>query len=261
MVAGAARAGDVEIVALVDTVGVLGRYETLFPTVPDESWERWRGRYPELFAGDSWRLPFGSFLLRTPTGTILVDTGVGPAGGGSWLPDRQGRLLDELERAGVRAIDVDVVFNTHIHFDHVGWNQAFERARLVMHEANWQLAHERADREHVRPSLLALADRVETIEGDAELAPGVVAFDTPGHAPGHMSVRVGEEVILLGDVAPHPAQLADPTLVFDYDEDAETAVLTRRQLLAAYGDRILACGHFPAGGFGRLADGVWIPVG
>jgi glyoxylase-like metal-dependent hydrolase (beta-lactamase superfamily II) len=260
VVAGATRVSEIEVVRVVDTVGVLGTYDRLFPAVAPEAWAPWRERHPELFDGDCWVLPFGAFLLRPPTTTVLIDAGVGPVGSGTWLPEREGRLLAELERIGVRPDDVDVVFNTHIDVDHVGWNQVFDKARLVLHRAAWAAAEARADREHVSRSLLALADRVEPLDGEAALAPGVVAFETPGHATGHMGVRVGDELVLLGDAAPHPAQLTHPDWLFRYDDDPPLAARTRREVLAAYGDRMLACGHFPGSGVGRLLDAVWTPV-
>jgi glyoxylase-like metal-dependent hydrolase (beta-lactamase superfamily II) len=176
------------------------------------------------------------------------------------LPERQGRLLGELERQGVTPGEVDVVFITHIHVDHVGWNPAFASSRFVLHRESWELAQERADRDFVQHGLLALAERMEPVEGEAELAPGVVAFETPGHLPGHMSVRVGDELVLLADVAVHPAQLTQAAWHYATDADAARCEETRERVLAEYGDRVLACGHYPGSGFGRLADGVWTPL-
>ena len=90
--------------------------------------------------------------------------------------------------------------------------------------------------------------------------PDVVAFETPGHLPGHMSVRVDDELVILGDIAVHPAQLARPELVYVSDGDADRSARTREETLSVYGDRILACGHFPGSGFGRLVDGLWTPL-
>jgi glyoxylase-like metal-dependent hydrolase (beta-lactamase superfamily II) len=261
VVGGSVRAGETEVVSLVDTEGVLGPYAELFPRVTEHDWARWREPYPELFDGVTWTMPFGAFLVQTQQRTILVDTGVGPAGEGEWMPERQGRLLGELERHGTTPDDVDVVFNTHIHVDHVGWNHAFPTARLLMHRESWELAQERGDRDFVQRSLLGLGDRVETVEGEVELAPEVIAFETPGHLAGHMSVRIGDELLLLGDVAVHPAQLVHADWHYVSDADPKRAEQTRGQVLDAYGDWKLACGHFPAGGFGRLADdGTWTPL-
>jgi glyoxylase-like metal-dependent hydrolase (beta-lactamase superfamily II) len=261
LVGGTVRTGDTEVVSVLDTVGVLGPYAELFPNAEAESWQPWRERYPELFERDSWRLPVLVFAIRAPDTTVLLDTGVGPAGEGEFMPDRQGLLLAGLAQAGIAPDDVDVVFISHIHVDHVGWTHAFRRARLLLHRSTWALAQERADREYIRRNLLELDDRVETLDGETELAPGVVAFETPGHVAGHMSLRVGDDLILLADVAAHVAQLEEPDIVFAYDDEPAVAVQTRRNVLSAYGDRILACPHGSGSGFGRLEAGTWEPIG
>ena len=73
-----------------------------------------------------------------------------------------------------------------------------------------------------------------------------------------MSIRIEEELVVLGDVAVHPAMLARPSLV--YDDDADRSARTREEAVSAYSDRILACGHFPGSSFGRLLDGIWTPI-
>ena len=150
-------------------------------------------------------------------------------------------LRSYLIRGGGRAILVDTG---------VGWNHAFEAIPFVAHRDSIALSAERG-----RPLRGATG-----IQGEIELAPGVVAFETPGHLPGHMSIRVGGELVVLGDVAVHPAQLARPGLGYVYNDDPGRASRTREEVLSAYGDRILACGHFPGSGFGRMADGIWSPL-
>lgn len=237
--------GDFEVDALLDAEGSFATYAGAFPDAAEENWAPWQERHPELFDGERWRLPFRSYLVRGGGRAILVDTGVGPAGEGEFLPERQGWLPAELERLRVRP---DTVFLTHVHVDHVGWNAIFADVPFVAHARSVALSQERG-----RP----LPAGTTAVGGETELAPGVVAFETPGHLPGHMSVRVGDELVILGDVAVHPAQLAHPGLVYVSDDDAELSARTRAELLAAYGDRILACGHFPGSGFGRLVDGIW----
>ena len=241
--------GDFQVDALLDAEGSFATYAEAFPDATDEDWAPWRERHPELFDGDRWRLPFRSYLIRDRGRTILVDTGIGPAGEGEFLPERQGWLPGELERLGARP---DMVFLTHVHVDHVGWNFALADVPFVTHRDSVELSAERG-----RP----LPATTTAVDGETELAPGVVAFEAPGHLPGHMGVRVGDELVILGDVAVHPAQLARPELVYVSDDDAELSARTRRDVLAAYGGRILACGHFPASGFGRLVDGLWSPFG
>lgn len=236
--------GDYEVDALLDAEGSFATYAEAFPHAGDDDWAPWRDRHPELFDGDRWRLPFRSYLIRGGGRTILVDTGVGPSGGGEFLPERQGWLPGELERLGATP---DLVVLTHVHVDHVGWNHLFDGMPLVAHRESIALSSERG----------RSLTRATAVEGEAELAPGVVAFDTQGHLPGHMSVRVGDELVILGDVAVHPAQLARPGLVYVSDDDADRSAQTREQALSAHGDRILACGHFPGSGFGRIVDGMW----
>ena len=245
------RAGEADVLSLLDAEGSFGTYAELFPAATEAEWTPWRERCPDLFEGDHWRVPFRSFLIRSGSSTVLVDTCIGPAGEGEFLPEHQGWLLDKLAQAGVAPAEIDTVFLTHVHVDHVGWNSVFDGARFVTHRASVALSAERG-----RP----LPEGTEALDGDAELAPGVVAFETPGHLAGHMSVRVGDDLVLLGDVAVHPAQLARPGLAYAFDDDPARSTSTREAVLAAYGDRILACGHFPGTGFGRLADGVWAPV-
>ena len=239
--------GDYEVDALLDAEGSFATYAEAFPDAGEDDWAPWRDRHPELFDRDRWRLPFRSYLIRGGGRTILVDTGVGPPGG-EWLPERQGWLLGELERLGAWP---DTVFLTHVHIDHVGWNSAFQGVPFVTHRDSIALS---AERERPLPA------EATAVEGEAELAPRVVAFETPGHLPGHMSIRIDEELVVLGDVAVHPAMLARPSLVYVSDDDADRSARTREEAVSAYSDRILACGHFPGSSFGRLLDGIWTPI-
>jgi glyoxylase-like metal-dependent hydrolase (beta-lactamase superfamily II) len=240
--------GDFEVDALLDAEGSFATYPEAFPEAGEDEWAPWRERHPELFDGERWLLPFRSYLIRGRGRTILVDTGVGPAGEGEFLPERQGWLPGELERLGLLP---DTVFLTHVHVDHVGWNSAFAGVPFVTHRDSVALSAERG-----RP----LPAGTTGVEGETELAPDVVAFEAPGHLPGHMSLRVGDKLVILGDIAVNPAQLARPELVYASDGDTDRSVRTREEVLASYGDRILACGHFPGSGFGRLVDSLWTPL-
>lgn len=258
------RIGHLELIPLTDAVGTLGRLDAMFPGVPAEAWAPHRRRHPSLFDGASWRLRFGCFLILAPGAVVLVDTGVGPPPG-AFLPERQGRLPAELAAHGLEPGDVDTVFLTHLHVDHVGWNvdergaPVFPRARYVTHE-------EGEGRAPGRTAPLARAGALDLLDGDAEVIPGVTAFPTPGHLPGHMSLRLqsgGSRAVILGDVAVHPAQLMEPEWRYVDDEDGAASVDTRRALLdeLAVDGTLVACGHYPGSGIGRLrADRAWEPA-
>jgi N-acyl homoserine lactone hydrolase len=160
------------------------------------------------------------FALPHPTaGLILVDTGVG-------APDQVLRdwrvvnrtVADALGEHDLSPADVQLVINTHLHFDHCGQNAVFAHAPLFVQRS--ELA--RARRES--PELAAWFDfadaKFELLDGDAEVAPGVQALATPGHTEGHQSVVVDvaeHTEVLLGDAAytsrvflePDPDRLLD----------------------------------------------------
>jgi glyoxylase-like metal-dependent hydrolase (beta-lactamase superfamily II) len=121
--------GNVEIVGLTDIdVEFPMPLTQLFPNVPLAAWAPHQQRYPEAFPRpDTWRPHFGGFLLRSQGRTILVDTGMGstvtnPGAVAMFTGGADGHLLEELQALGVRPEDIDTVFLTHLHPDHVGWN-------------------------------------------------------------------------------------------------------------------------------------------
>ena len=129
--------GSVELVPLVDAVGLLGELDELYPGFDD--WEPYRTLYPDAFDGSQWRITCTSYLLRSGGTTVLVDTGVGPAGLWGWTPESEEGLLPALAGAAVAPDGIDIVFLTHLHVDHVGWNTdrngqlVFPNARYVAH--------------------------------------------------------------------------------------------------------------------------------
>jgi glyoxylase-like metal-dependent hydrolase (beta-lactamase superfamily II) len=239
------RIGGVEVTPIVDAVGLLGPYAELYPDVPAEAWEPYRERYPELFAGDDWRIPCTCYVLRSGGQTVLVDTGVGPPGLWGWQPDWEGRLVDAIDPASV-----DLVFLTHLHIDHIGWNTDADGrplfSRYLVHEEGRTYVQAQAERAHVRRAVLPVD--FETVSGEVELAPGIVAFETPGHYPGHMSVRLGDEGIVLGDAAVHPALLDHPEWSYVSEVDSERSAQTRLELLPELDGKTVFSSHFPDGG-------------
>jgi glyoxylase-like metal-dependent hydrolase (beta-lactamase superfamily II) len=192
--------------------------------------------FPAVDSDERWVLPFNCVLVRDAGTTVLIDTGVGPKPR-SFMPEPDAHLIDELARHGVAPQDVDVVVHTHLHVDHVGWDGAFPNARYVVHEDDWAFFmtdESVAKRPHLREKVLPLA-RVERVAGETEVVPGVRLLPTAGHTPGHMSVRVGE-VVVLGDVVVHELQVGDPEVAYVSDHDPGRAAATRRRFLGELAD-------------------------
>jgi glyoxylase-like metal-dependent hydrolase (beta-lactamase superfamily II) len=252
--------GSVELLPIVDAVGLLGELDELYPEYPD--WDVERDLYPELFAASQWRVPCTSYLIRSGDTTVLVDTGVGPAELWGWEPEREEGLLPALAQAGVAPDDLDIVFLTHLHVDHVGWNTdrngepVFRNARYVAHQHGIAFALA-SGRPHVSRTIEPIG--FDEISGETELAAGTTAFELPGHFPGHMGLRIeseGRRAILMGDAAVHPKMLEVPELIYVSDTDVQRAEQTRLELLDELVDQnvLAVCGHYPAGGIGRIVD-------
>jgi glyoxylase-like metal-dependent hydrolase (beta-lactamase superfamily II) len=241
-------------------------------------WAPIRERYPEVFDGGVWYSRAGSFIVRAPDTTMRIDTGVGP-GPVALLGGVRGRLLDELQQCGVPPEAVDMVFMTHLHPDRVGWNltpdgtPTFPTARYVAGQADWE-TFQSPEVKAAFSSMIDYIDRdltplgtldiLELIDGEAQLAEGITAVPTPGHTPGHQSLAIeadGQRLLILGDVLFHPGQAMRPDIVFAFDMDPETNIATRRRLLERLPQEqwVIAGGHFPEPGFGRIVPeaGAW----
>ncbi|NMH96481.1 MBL fold metallo-hydrolase [Pseudonocardia acidicola] len=262
--------GDIRITYIPDGDATVDA-TTVFPAANDTLWEAHR----ELFTDDGKLLmTMGSFLIETAGRTILVDLGFGDmtvpfdAVGGVF---RGGGLLDNLERAGFRPGDIDTVFYTHMHLDHVGWTSrggtlTFPDARHVVGEGEFEFWQGVTD-----PDLAVVGPNPDTVQaplkgrvesvGDGEvIAPGVNVLASPGHTPGHCSAVVSsgsERAIILGDVAHCPLQLSEGDLRIIFDVDQDTAARTRDRIakeLEGDGRTRAADGHFPGSVFGRVVQ-------
>src|SRR4051794_27258998 len=271
MAEGTLRVGNVEIIELTDAhVRFPMPLRQLFPGVSEESWATYQERYPDAFYGpDTWHGHFGGQLVRSSGQTILVDTGFGPTPR-DLFDNQPGGLLDDLRAQDVTPEDIDVVFTTHAHPDHVGWNMTsdgkptFPRARYFMHQADWDAFHTSEVQSalpyaYVEETITPLKElgALELLNGEHVLTAEVTAIPAPGHTPGHMALMItsgGERAIILGDTMGHPLQVTEPDVPFGFDGDVPTAVATRKQML----DQLTESGvigvvcHFPGSGFGRV---------
>jgi glyoxylase-like metal-dependent hydrolase (beta-lactamase superfamily II) len=151
------------------------------------------------------------FVVRGPDGLVLVDTGIDELEAYLTPADRRrvgaSRPTNELliER-GIRPEDVDTLILTHLHFDHYLNARLFSGARIVVNRREWEYVMS-PHREHRRAMprssfprevfawLAGEAwDRLELVEGEADVAPGIRVIETGGHSPGHQIVVVDTAV-------------------------------------------------------------------
>ncbi len=176
-----------------------------------------------------------SLLIRTGKQNILVETGMG-----SKLPDKMvkvygqpAKLLENLQAARVAPDEIDIVINTHLHFDHCGWNTirqgdrvtpTFPRAKYCVQEGEWQHAQE----QHIRDAISYISDnynpliksgQMQLLRGDQEIVPGISVRVFPGHTMHMQAVVVtsgGKTACYISDLIPTSAHI-DLTWVMAFD--------------------------------------------
>jgi len=214
---------------------------------------------------DAVRVEQNCVLLEAGNKRILFDNGLGSEK--LYGPD-SGKLLASLAEAGIHPASIDAMVLTHAHSDHCWGTMAddgttnFPNATLYISQAEmdyWQSnpPGERRQRSiaGVRKHLLPLRDRMQFIRDGEEFLPGVQAWYTPGHTPGHMAFLFDGNWCLTGDVAFHdPISYAFPEAESAFDVDQPLAVATRRRLLERLVDeRMQVIGyHHPWPGLGQV---------
>ncbi|HCQ56860.1 MBL fold metallo-hydrolase [uncultured Roseovarius sp.] len=220
--------------------------------------------------GDTVEPPCNLTLFQDAERTVLFD-----AGSGSGFMPSAGKILEALDAIGVSADDITHVLFTHAHPDHL-WgvlddfdDPVFANASYMIGQAEWEYWTDPATVESIgaeRASfavgaarrLAAIEDLMEFIDGGQEVLPGILAHDTPGHTPGHMAfeIRQGTEAALVvGDaIGNGHLAFARPDWASGSDQDAETGIATRTQLLDQLAtDQMAMVGfHLPGGGLGRV---------
>jgi glyoxylase-like metal-dependent hydrolase (beta-lactamase superfamily II) len=277
------HAGPVVVTCIPDMANVAWPAKAIFAGLSREDLEAAFRRSPEGTVdpeGETVALSFNCYVIETPDYVALIDGGIGDGKERPHRPAwhrRETKFLQTLAAIGISPERVDIVINTHLHADHVGWNTrrkgetwrpAFPNARYVVAEtelAHWTKVHEASSDGNTLHG--AFADSVlpiirsvgfEAVASDAEVAVGLRLKPAPGHSPGMVVVSLvsGEgEVLFLADAVHHPLQLGDDGIVCNFCEDPVLARATRIGLLGAAAARgtVLAPYHFPAPVFGRLA--------
>jgi glyoxylase-like metal-dependent hydrolase (beta-lactamase superfamily II) len=245
--------GDFELTVCTD-----GTYKldggAMFGVVPKPLWER------RAAADEQNRIVLGlnTVVVRTGRQTVLIETGIGNKQPAKMrgLQCNQELLPQSLAAAGIRPDEVDVVINTHLHFDHCGWNTTLEadgsvtptfpNARYFAHRGEVEHGRLQLDRDRVsylspnyEPLIasgqMTLLDSA-TILGDPEICPGISVEVFPGHTAQLMAVHIEskaaggavERACYVSDLIPTSAHL-DPTWVMGYDLDPVRSIAERKR--------------------------------
>jgi glyoxylase-like metal-dependent hydrolase (beta-lactamase superfamily II) len=271
--------GDIEVTALSDGTTDLSPDKLLTDTTPDVLKTELDKSYLKIPVETS----FNGFLVNTGSKLVLVDTGAG-----NFFGPTLGNLAKNLKAAGYQPEQVDEVYITHFHSDHIGGllngdKAAFPNAvvRADKHEADYWLSQANLDAApkekkdsflHAQASLKPYikAGKFKAIDGDGELVPGVASHASFGHTPGHTSYVVenkGQKLIVWGDLIHVAAvQFAHPTAKMYFDSDSNAGIEQRKKAYAAAAKEgyLVAGAHISFPGLGRVrAEGtgyVWVPV-
>jgi len=226
----------------------------MFGVVPKPLWEK---RVP---ADDQNRILLGlnTVVVRTGRQTVVIETGIGNKQPAKMreIHCNQELLPQSLEAAGVRPEEVDVVINTHLHFDHCGWNTTlhadgsvtptFPNARYFAHGGEVEHGRLQLDRDRVsylapnyepliESGQMTLLD-TDGIKADPAICPGISVELFPGHTAQLMAVHIEsksaggavQHACYISDLIPTSAHL-DPTWVMGYDLDPVECIAQRKR--------------------------------
>ncbi|MFE9174033.1 MBL fold metallo-hydrolase [Streptomyces kebangsaanensis] len=234
--------------------------ETFFPDIPKDVWdENASWLTPHFLDSDTTIVnsAIQTWLLHSEGRTILVDTGVGNHKERPYAPvwsHLKTDFLANLARAGVEPGDVDIVINTHLHIDHVGWNTylddrqwvpTFPNATYLMpkddfdfwnpengHKALLGHGNQNVFEDSVAPvhrtGRTLLWEESHRIDGD------LVLDAAPGHTPGSSVLTLAsgtDRAVFVGDLLHSPVQILEPDANSCFCEDPAGARATRRKVL------------------------------
>ena len=272
------QVGDFEVTALSDGTVDLAADKVLSAPAP-----RVDAALARAFLGEPVESSINAFLVNTGGKLILVD-----AGSGVLYGPTLGRLMANLKASGYAPDQVDDIYLTHLHPDHVGGlvdqgGRAFPNATIhvARREAEFwsnpaNLAKtpdaSKATFQGASTSLAGYirANRFQPFDEGTSLGPGLRAVPSHGHTPGHTSYLIesrGQRLFVVGDLVHVGAvQLPDPKVTIAFDSDPGSAIRSREALFsqAVREDDLVAAAHMPFPGLGHLRENgggfEWVPV-
>ncbi len=243
----------------------------MFGVVPKTLWEK---KFP-ADKKNRIKLALNSILIKTAKELILVETGIGgdinPKFYDYYSVERKPGLVLSLEEIGYQAEDIDLVVNTHLHFDHCGGNTSknergedaptFPKARYIIQKGEWEDALHPSERDkasYLEQNFLPLEKHglLQLVDGNKEISEGVEVIVVPGHTSHHQCLKVstGEKVLFfLGDLVPTSAHVG-LSYIMSYDLFPQQTLENKREYFeqAIEEDWILAFNHDPKHFFGKV---------
>ena len=258
--------GDFEITPLSD-----GTVDLPVDQLLTQKADRTKAALSKAFLKTPLETSDNAFLVHTGSKLILIDTGAGVLFGPTL-----GKLLANMKAAGYAPEQVDEVYLTHMHSDHLGGllvqsKMAFPNAtvRAAKREADHWLSQANMDKAPAdakgsfKNAMAALdpymkAGKFKTFDGDVEVSPGIRAQGGHGHTPGHTTFVVesrGQKMVVIGDLIHVAAvQFEDPAVTIGFDGDQKAAAAARKKLFdaAAKDGALIGGAHLQFPGLGHL---------
>jgi glyoxylase-like metal-dependent hydrolase (beta-lactamase superfamily II) len=271
--------GDFEVTALSDGTVPLPVDKLLTNTTPAKVEAALKGAYQTAPLETS----VNGFLINTGSKLVLIDAGAGVLFGPTL-----GKLVTSLKASGYQPEQIDEIYITHMHADHIGslvaaGKIAFPNAtvRAAKADADFWLSQANLDKapaamkdffKGAQASLnpYVTAGKFKSFEGETELVPGIRAIPAAGHTPGHTFYEIsskGQKLVAWGDLMHVAAvQFPDPSVTIQFDIDSKAAGAARKKAFAdaAKQGYFVAIAHVAFPGIGQLrSDGAgyrWVPV-
>jgi glyoxylase-like metal-dependent hydrolase (beta-lactamase superfamily II) len=221
------KLGRFDIYALSDGTFALDGGQ-MFGVIPKVLWQR---KIP-ADSRNRIRLALTCLLVQAGDTNILIETGIGDKFEAKHLDiygvDHSTTLPDELKAHGLSPADIDLVINTHLHFDHCGWNTrregsrivpTFSRARYMIQRGEWEHACSPTERDRAsyeEEFFLAAENQTDFLDGNAEILPGIQVEALPGHTGYLQGVRItseGQEAYFISDLVPTSSHLPYPWIM------------------------------------------------
>lgn len=215
------RLGDFELTAFSDGTYYLDG-GAFFGIIPKILWQK------KIQADELNRVATGlnSVLVRTGKQTVLIETGIGNKLGERMqrIYEPQAKLFENLKAGGVSPEEIDIVINSHLHFDHCGWNTVrrdgkivptFPKATYYAPRGEWEVGREQRERDAIsyiseNYDPLIESGQMRLLEGDAKIAPGISTRTYSGHTRSMQAIMLesdGQTACYISDLIPTTAHL------------------------------------------------------